>query len=164
MGLQLPGELVSLLSILGYDWPTSDEEKLFEMGQAWIDFQATLTGSANAAAAAAQGVWTASSGDAVDAFRAWWEHEENAPAALRDGATGAVVAGVGLIVCAATVLALKVQIIVQLVILAFEIAQAIATAVATCGASLAEIPIFKMITSLILDQVIDQVMNVMLGG
>jgi hypothetical protein len=38
MGLQLPSELVSLLSMLGYNWPQADEEKLFEMGHAWLNF------------------------------------------------------------------------------------------------------------------------------
>lgn len=42
MGLQLPGELTSLLDILGYTWPQADETRLFELGQAWIGFAGTI--------------------------------------------------------------------------------------------------------------------------
>lgn len=34
MGMELPGELRSLLGVLGYTWPEADETKLFEMGNA----------------------------------------------------------------------------------------------------------------------------------
>lgn len=44
MGLQLPGELRSLLSMLGYSWPEADETKLMEMGGAWLRFAGTLGG------------------------------------------------------------------------------------------------------------------------
>ncbi|MEV4656932.1 hypothetical protein [Micromonospora sp. NPDC049301] len=40
MGIQIPGELSGLLNELGYLWPESDEERLFELGQAWIAFGA----------------------------------------------------------------------------------------------------------------------------
>ena len=43
MGLQLPGELISLLSMLGYNWPQADETKLFEMGNAWMGFPDRIT-------------------------------------------------------------------------------------------------------------------------
>lgn len=35
MGLQLPGELTELLSMIGYDWPESDEQKIFELAGEW---------------------------------------------------------------------------------------------------------------------------------
>lgn len=72
--------------------------------------------------------------------------------------------GIGLIVAAGVVLALKIQVIVQLVLLAIQIAQAIATAVATFGASLLEIPIFKMITGMIIDQLIGMATDAVLNG
>lgn len=43
MGLELPGELVSVLGVLGFSWPEADETKLFEMGNAWIGFGQTLS-------------------------------------------------------------------------------------------------------------------------
>ncbi|MEU8258940.1 hypothetical protein AB0C06_32280 [Micromonospora inaquosa] len=164
MGLQLPGELVSLLSMLGYDWPTSDEEKLFELGQAWLGFSEQMANATQSAGGVAQEVWASNQGLAINAFREWWTAQDSAPGVLDRGANGAATVGIGLIVCAGVVLALKISVIVQLVILAVQIAQAIATAVATFGASLVEIPIFKIITSKILDLLIDQAVSAVLGG
>lgn len=163
MGLMLPGELVTALNWIGYRWPEADEEKLFEMGQAWIDFSSSISSAAVDAAASAAGVWQQNSGDAIQAFQRWWTAEDSAPVVLGKAVPAAVLLGTGLIICAAIVLALKIQVIVQLAILAFQVAQAVATAVATFGASLAEIPIFQMITreivGLLIDQVIGQLLN-----
>ncbi|MGV9214980.1 hypothetical protein ACTFTM_24215 [Micromonospora sp. RB23] len=164
MGLQLPGELVGLLGMLGYDWPTSDEEKLFQLGRLWIDFAPRIEEAGAAAMAAASPVWSENQGQAADAFRNWWNNADNAPQALQQGPAGASLLGAGLIVCAGVVLALKIQVIVQLAILAVQIAQAIATAVATFGASLLEIPIFKIATSLILDQLVSLAIDAVLNG
>ena len=63
MGLQLPGELVSLLGMLGYTWPEADESKLFRLGSQWMGF----SGALNEIAA------TAGAQDAAEArrFVAW---------------------------------------------------------------------------------------------
>jgi hypothetical protein len=165
VGLQLPGELITALGWIGYTWPEADEEKLFEMGQAWIDFSDKISSAAADAGAGATAVWSQSTGEAVQAFQRWWTGEENGPAVLQNNSPlAAVLLGAGLIICAAIVLALKIQVIVQLAILAFEVAQAIATAVATFGASLAEIPIFQMITREIVGLLIDQVIGMLLDG
>lgn len=164
MGLQLPGELVSLLAVLGYTWPEADETKLLEMAGAWMAFPDRITGGLADADAAAQRVWTANHDSAVEAFRASWQQADSARANLEDGATAAHLIGAGLMICAGIVLALKINVIVQLVLLAIEIAQAIATAVATFGASLLEIPIFKMLTQVVIDQLIDLALNAVLGG
>ena len=164
MGLQLPGELVSLLSMLGYNWPEADEEKLFEMAQHWLG----LSGTVDAISAEAQGhgstVATANAGEAIAAFQSRWSGQDAPVKNLTDGATAAQGVGLGLMVAAGVVLALKINVIVQLVTLAIQIAQAIATAVVTFGASLLEIPIFKMITSMILDQLIGFAMEALLNG
>jgi hypothetical protein len=141
--MQLPGELVSLLSMLGYSWPEADEEKLFDLGNVWTRYAGTLSTAVQDADSAAQSVWQTNRGDAVTAFqRAWTDHE--APVAnLRDGADGANLIGIGLMVAAGVVLVLKINMIVQLTLLAIEVAQVIATAGPTFGASLLEIPIFK---------------------
>ena len=164
MGLQLPGELVSLLGMLGYEWPTSDEQMLFELGQLWLEFAPQLEQAGAAALAAASPVWENNQGAATEAFRTWWNGEDSAPTTLRDSTPGAAVVGAGLMACAGIVLALKIQVIVQLVLLAIQIAQAIATAAVTFGASLLEIPIFKMITSMILDQLIGMAIEAVLNG
>lgn len=163
MGLQLPGELISLLGMLGYTWPEADEEKLFKLGQTWMAFGDTVRDVIGTADAAAQKATADNAGEGIDAFRTAWAEEDAPVAILRDGATAATVIGACFFVCAVIVLALKINVIIQLTILAIQIAQAIATAVATFGASLLEIPIFKEITGLIIDLLIDQAIGALLG-
>jgi hypothetical protein len=164
MGLQIPGELSSLLSMLGYTWPEADETKLLDMGQEWLSFADKLQDPLADAQGNAQLVWSGNQGEAIDAFQQAWSDGEAPHANMSDAATAAQIIGAGLMVCAGIVLALKINTIVQLTMLAVEIAQAIATAVATFGASLAEIPIFKEITSLIIDQIINMALEAILGG
>jgi hypothetical protein len=73
------------------------------------------------------------------------------------------VIGGALFVCAAVVLALKINVIVQLTILAIEILEAIVTAPETFGASLLEIPVFKKLTDMLINLLISQAMEVVLG-
>jgi hypothetical protein len=164
MGLQLPGELATLLQELGYNWPEADEEKLFDLANIWLEFAPQLVPVADRAQSAAQRVWSGNQGDAIDAFRARFTAADSALASLRDGVTGAQVVGPALMVAAAVVLALKITVIVQLVILAIQIVQAIATAVATFGASLLEIPIFKILTGELIDLAIDMAIEAILGA
>jgi hypothetical protein len=162
--MTIPGELASLLSMLGYDWPKGDEEKLFELGQVWMDFATVIQEAGSRAGALAAEVTASNRGDVVAAFDAYWSGDDGPGGVLAGNIAATTVLGAGYVVVAAVVLALKVQIIVQLVILAVQIAQAVATAVATFGASLLEIPIFKMITGLIIDQLVDMALQAILGG
>jgi hypothetical protein len=164
MGLQPPGELVSLLGMLGYSWPEADEEKLFEMAQHWLDLSGTVTAISTEAQRHGSSVVAANAGEAIAAFQSRWSGQDAPITNLADGATAAQGVGLGLMVAAGVVLALKINVIVQLVMLAIQIAQAIATAVVTFGASLLEIPIFKMITSMILDQLLGFAMQALLNG
>jgi hypothetical protein len=164
MGLQLPGELVSLLGMLGYDWPESDEEKLFKMGGSWLGFAGKLGQPVGEAHGHAQQVWTGNHGEGIEAFRKAWSHEDAPAPALEDAGTAASIIGAATMVCAAIVLVLKINVIIQLIMLAIQIFQAIATAVATFGASLLEIPFFKIITSFIIDQLIDLALQAILNG
>ncbi|SBT54236.1 WXG100-like domain-containing protein [Micromonospora narathiwatensis] len=164
MGLELPGELRSLLGILGYTWPEADEVKLFEMGNAWIRFSGTLGGVVTEAHAGAAAVWSGHTGQDINAFQSWWNREDSPADSLRDGVTAAVLTGTGLIICAAIVLALKIAVIVQLVLLAIQIAQAIATAALTFGASLLEIPIFQQLARTIVGNLIQEVLWKLIDG
>jgi len=163
MGLQLPGELVSLLHILGYNWPQADEQKLFQMGQRWSNFSGTITDTVGGAERAAAQVWQNNSGQDIAAFAEHIRHQDGPLKVLGDSSTATTILGVGMTICSAIVLALKVQVIVQLVTLAIQIAQAIAMAAATFGASLAQIPIFQQISrrlvGMLIDQVIGQLLN-----
>lgn len=158
MGLQLPGELVSVLGMLGYSWPEADETQLLAMGQAWIDFSGSIQGFVAEAGAGAAAVWSTNSGADITAFQQWWSGEDGPPGNLNDGATAALLTGTGLIICGMIVLGLKIAVIVQLVILAIQIAQAIATAGPTFGASLAEIPVFQQLARTVVGNLIQEVL------
>ncbi|WP_432956403.1 hypothetical protein [Micromonospora haikouensis] len=158
MALELPGELRSLLGVLGYTWPEADEDKLFEMGNAWIAFSGRLGSVVVEAQTGATEVWVANRGKDVTAFQQWWSKEDSPAASLSDGATAALLTGTGLIICAAIVLALKIAVIVQLVILAIQIAQAVATSAVTFGASLLEIPVFQALARTVVGNLIQEVL------
>ncbi|MEV4516279.1 hypothetical protein AB0K00_45870 [Dactylosporangium sp. NPDC049525] len=164
MGLQLPGELRAVLSLIGYEWPQADEQKLFEMGQVWTRFAGTIQHSIAEADPVAAAVWTQNVGADITAFRASWEHEDGPSKALHDGATAAQLAGLGLMVCGLIVLALKVAVIIQLVILAIEIAQAIATSELTFGASLLEIPVFQQLTRTVVSNLLMEALFMLADG
>jgi len=162
--MEIPGELQSLLGILGYNWPEADETALVEMGQAWMSFSDRLEVIVSDATSTATEVWTEHEGEAVAAFRAWWAREDSPAKTLLDGANAATLTGTGLMICGGIVLALKVAVIAQLAILAVEIAQAVATAVPTFGASLAEIPIFQQLTRTIVGNLVQDAIVQLLDG
>jgi len=163
MGLQPSGELVSAMNAVGFDWPRGDEDKLFEMGQAWIRFADRLRGGTEAATAHAQTVWQVNVSETTASFEQAWKAADSPVGNLSDAATTVELVGVGLMVCAGIVLALKLSVITQLIILIVQIAQAIATSVPTAGASLLEIPVFRTITKLILDRLQDLAISKVLG-
>jgi hypothetical protein len=148
--------------LLGYTWPEADEDKLFEMGQAWLRFATTLEGLTASANAGAAPVWSTNTGADITAFEQWWHKEDSPLATMHDGMPAAVLTGTGLIICGTIVLALKVAVIVQLTVLAIQIAQALATSAVTFGASLAEIPIFQAITRTLVGNLFDEVIATLL--
>jgi hypothetical protein len=164
VGLEIPGELRSLLGILGYNWPEADETALVEMGQAWMSFSDRLEAIVSDATSTASEVWTGHEGEAIAAFQDWWARQDSPARTLLDGANAATLTGTGLMICGGIVLALKVAVIAQLAILAVEIAQAVATAVPTFGASLAEIPIFQQLTRTIVGNLVQEAVFQLLDG
>jgi hypothetical protein len=163
-GMMLPPELSGLLNTLGFNWPESDEGKLFDLGGLWSGFADRLGPAAADADGQAQQVLGANSGAAIDKFKEFWTSGESPKQNLDDGASASSLVGAGLYVCAGVVVALKIAVVVQLAMLAIQIAQAIATAVPTLGASLLEIPIFKEITSILLDQALDLAISQVLSA
>jgi len=164
MGMQLPGELATLLQDLGYNWPKSDEEKLFNKGGNWLSFSGKMNQPVTEANSHATRVYTENKAEGVQAFQTSWNGSDSPHNNLLNGTTGGTIIGAGLMICGGIVLALKINVIVQLVQLAIEIFQAIVTAPETFGVSLAEIPVFKKITSMLVNLCISLAMNAVLGG
>ncbi|MGI8761255.1 MAG: hypothetical protein ACR2LF_08185 [Jatrophihabitantaceae bacterium] len=163
MGLELPGALETILNDLGFTWPEVDESELLHLGSRWMQFGGTLNQAQQGVQRVAEQVGQRNQGAAVDAFVTKWSGH-NAPAqVLGDAGNGVQLGGAALELCAGVVLALKVTTIVNLTILAFEIVEALATAVPTFGASLAEIPVFKEVTSRIIQALINEAVNAVMG-
>ena len=162
--MEIPGELRSLLAVLGFNWPEADETALVEMGQAWVSFSGRLEVIVSDATSTANEVWTEHEGKAVTAFEVWWAGEDSPAKALLDGANAATLTGTGLQICGGIVLALKIAVITQLAILAVAIAQAVATAAPTFGASLIEIPIFQQLTRTIVGNLVQEAIAQLLNG
>ncbi len=159
MALMIPSELATLLAIIGYEWPSSNEDALMQSGQAWQDLSGQLADIEAQATTSAAEAWAEQIGKDIDAFKTWWESDEGPADTLTQGATGAMIGGAGLMICSVIVLSLKIMIIVQLAILAVQIAMAIAQAAFTFGASLAQIPIFQQICRRIVGGIFDQVIG-----
>jgi hypothetical protein len=164
MGIRLPPELERLLNDLGYQWPEIDEDKLFQLGNAWMEFSGTVARHQAEAHAHAQQVWTAGSGPSIDAFKQKWLSKQEPHDNLTTVTQASTGASVGMMGAAAIVLGLKINVIVQLTMLAVEIIEAIATAPETFGASLLEIPVFKEITGKIINAIINEGINALMSA
>lgn len=163
-GVMLPPELSGLLNTLGFDWPLSDEAKLFALGSQWSSFGDHLEPAAADADSHAKQVLGSNAGEAVEQFETFWSDSHAPKQNLDDGAIACSLIGTGLYTAAGVVVALKTAVVVQLAMLAVEIAEAVATAVVTFGASLLEIPVFKETTKLLLDEARDVAINAVLNG
>jgi len=111
--IQLPGELVAFLGVLGIVWQDADEDKLHQLGQLWSDFATTQRNLVSEADGYARAVWTANEGVTADAFRTSWTGESAPSANLRDAADAADMIAAGLHAAAAIVVALKLKVIAE---------------------------------------------------
>ncbi len=158
MVINLPAPLGELLNTLGFDWPMSNEDTLFEAGNQWLELmdgvQDVLSGAGDHAAMVIQD----NIGKSIEAFQAWWDSEDSPAKILTEGTVAMALAGASLMICAAVVLALKIAVLIQLGILAVQIAAAIAAAAATAGIAGAALPALyalgrKIVSSLIQDAI-----------
>ncbi|WP_344880930.1 hypothetical protein [Nonomuraea antimicrobica] len=162
--MQLPTGLRKFMDMSGRHWPMSDEEKLLKIGLAWLGMSGDMGRLTGDAATFAAGTWAAQEGDGITAARDVWEAADSPYKNLVDGLTGADVVGLGLMVCAAIVLVLKVNFVVQLIQLALQLFQAMAAVPATMGASTLQVPALMEITGRLLDLCVTVAMNGVMGG
>ena len=163
MGLTLPPLLERLLNDLGFTWPEVDETELAALAAGWLSLGAAFGQAAQAADGATARLATQNSGEAMQAFLAAWSRDRTPGPTLRHAAVGVDAGAAAIYVTAGITLALKVNTIVNLTILAVEISEAIATAPVTFGASLAEIPVFKEVTSRFIQLVVNEAVNAVLA-
>ena len=67
--LMLPDSLEWVLEMLGFQWPTADEDKLLECAQVWRQFAADITEVQVQGVASAGNVLGENYGDSIDGFR-----------------------------------------------------------------------------------------------
>ncbi|MFE3646660.1 hypothetical protein ACFXO2_02235, partial [Streptomyces sp. NPDC059152] len=135
MSLMLPGALEWVLEMVGFNWPTADEDKLMECAQQWRDFASGVESLQQQGVTAAGNVISQNTGDSIDAFNSTWEKFTGGSGYFSDARTVAEVIAVALDAAAGLVIGMKVAVIAQLAILAAEIIAAQAAAPFTFGLS-----------------------------
>jgi hypothetical protein len=166
MTIELPSELVSALSFLGFDWPDADEDKLDGMGKAWATFSGTLRNLVDEADRHAQAVWTGNAGAAIAAFQKSWTGPSAPMTNLRDGAEAAALIAVGLSTAAKIVVALKVKFLAEVAAFArtlYLAAMAAKTPWTAVGAAAAVIA-HKIIVTMALNAAIKLAMEALSNG
>jgi len=164
MGITLPHELVSILSLLGFTWPQGDETKLLDLGQTWNGLSGQLNGHVQTANSAATNVWTTNASDMVTAFQTKWTGEAGPANRLAMGATGTNIMGAGVMVASGIVLALKMNVIVQATMTVIAIASALAAAFVTFGATAALVAALREALKRVLNWLLNQAVMKVLNG
>ncbi|WP_258018299.1 toxin glutamine deamidase domain-containing protein [Streptomyces noursei] len=133
----LPDALEWVLEMLGFNWPTADEDKLRESAQQWRNFASGVEELQQRGVTAAGNVVSQNSGDSIDGFNTTWEKFNGGSGSgyFADARTAAETIAVALDVAAGLVIGMKVAVIAQLAILAAEIIAAQAAAPFTFGLS-----------------------------
>ncbi|MFJ3866831.1 WXG100-like domain-containing protein [Streptomyces nigra] len=138
MSLTLPGELVWVLDLLGYNWPEADEEALHQVAETWRGFGAQLEKIEAEGEGFARTVVAANVGSAIEGFSKDWGAYTGADGEdryLPDAKLACEVIALAFDAAAIAVLTAKLSVIVQLIALAIEIIAAQAAAPFTFGLS-----------------------------
>ncbi|MBU7599431.1 hypothetical protein JGS22_017860 [Streptomyces sp. P38-E01] len=134
--MMLDPKLEWVLEMLGYRWPTGDEDKLRSCAMVWRNFAASVDEIQVQGVHAAGNVLSQNSGDAIEGFgESWKKFSGNGSGYLDDAKRGAELIAATLDAAAMIVTMLKIAVIIQLIALAVQLAAAAAAAPFTFGAS-----------------------------
>ena len=135
--MMLPNELEWVLEMLGYNWPTADEDKLRDSATLWRKFGDDAAELHTRANTSARQVVAHNAGDSIDAFtKAYAKFDGGGgDGYLTNAAQAAHIIATVLEACAYLVEFAKWAVIAQLIALAIEIAAAQAAAPFTFGLS-----------------------------
>ncbi|MGI5378646.1 toxin glutamine deamidase domain-containing protein [Streptomyces sp. CA-251387] len=136
--MMLPDELEWVLEMLGYRWPTANEDKLRDCAAVWRQFGEQVTDLHTKANTSAGQVIEHNAGDSIDKFRKTYEKFDGGGGQdgyLRNAAEAAFLIANVLEACAYLVEFAKWAVIAQLIALAIQIAAAAAAAPFTFGLS-----------------------------
>ncbi|MEU9114329.1 toxin glutamine deamidase domain-containing protein [Streptomyces sp. NPDC048483] len=131
----LPDSLEWILEMLGFNWPTADEDKLIECANAWRQFASEVEGHESTGARIAGNVLAQNAGDSIEGFSKTWEKFSGGSGYFDDAKQAAEAIAFTFEAAAALVIGMKIAVIVQLAILAAEIIAAQVAAPFTLGLS-----------------------------
>ncbi|MFX4273973.1 hypothetical protein ACQBAR_02260 [Propionibacteriaceae bacterium Y1685] len=127
MGMQLPDGLRFALSVLGYEWPATDEDVLLAWADDWQSLAAGLGENGAMLSSTVTSVVERNEGPGLDAFVAFTDAEGGTRDSMNKAAHGCMQFASAFRMLAEVVRALKTLIIGQLIILAAAIALAVAS-------------------------------------
>ncbi|MGW2337549.1 toxin glutamine deamidase domain-containing protein [Streptomyces sp. NPDC001685] len=163
--MMLPDELEWVLEMLGYRWPTADEDKLRDCAEVWRKFGEKVTELHGTANGAARQVTAHNAGDSIDKFVKTYEKFDGGGGGdgyLRNAAEAAFLIANVLEACAYLVEFAKWAVIAQLIALAIEIVAAHAAAPFTFGLSEVAGLGATQITRLIVRRLLDELKQALL--
>ena len=162
MGMNLPGELVWVLEILGFDWPPLDEDEIRRGADMVRQFSSDIEAEIEKVHRQMNdGVQSAmSAATATSLSNAWNSNREQNLSKLADILDPA--AG-GMDIFADTVVALKLKVIAELGITAAQIAAAIASAVVTFGLGAAAQAALILARKKAMDIIVEQIVGEVAG-
>jgi hypothetical protein len=137
MSVMLPGDLVFVLNLIGFNWPAADEDKLRQSAQHWREYASELEHVMADTSRILERVRSDNSGESIDALEQHWrdfgEH-------LRRGHDAAGTVAEVLDEFALVVEGLKLKVVLQLGLLAGELAATTGAAFLTFGVAEAAAP------------------------
>ncbi|WP_328355569.1 toxin glutamine deamidase domain-containing protein [Streptomyces sp. NBC_00445] len=136
--MMLPDELEWVLQMLGFNWPTADEDKLRDSAALWRKFGDDVTGLHTSANSAARMVTAHNAGESIDKFSKTYKKFDGGDGSdgyLANAAQAAHIIANVMEACAYLVEFAKWAVIAQLIALAIQIAAAAAAAPFTFGLS-----------------------------
>jgi len=163
--MMLPDELEWVLEMLGYNWPTADEDKLRECAALWRRFGDDVTALHVSANTSATTVVAHNSGESIDAFTkayAKFDGGSGSDGYLANAAQAAHLIANVLDACSYIVVFAKWAVIAQLIALAIEIAAAQAAAPFTFGLSEVGALGATQVTRLIVRRLLDELKDALI--
>jgi hypothetical protein len=118
VALTLPGWLVEAMSLLGYDFPQSNEDMLHQWADHLKSLDRTMDGAHAELLAAIQQVHDHNAGPGVEAFRLYVSGSDSDSEALVRFGEGCEIASLGCDICGYLVVVLKGVILFQLALMA----------------------------------------------
>ncbi|WP_067035194.1 toxin glutamine deamidase domain-containing protein [Streptomyces dysideae] len=165
--MMLPDELEWVLEMLGYRWPTANEDKLRDSAALWRQFGENVTELHTAANTSARTVTAHNAGEAIDKFTKAYEKFDGGGGSdgyLRNAAQAAFLIANVLDACAFLVEFAKWAVIAQLIALAIEIVAAHAAAPFTFGLSEVAGLGATQVTRLIVRRLLDELKQAMIDA